>query len=308
MAVEQVGFKTSMFGFRKDDVLACIDRISAENLAVQQQAEARAKELTEALEAAQAEKDVQGRALCEKKEEIEVLETALATQTEVAAQAMEQVNSLTQALAVAETAVRDYKGRLFTSEGQATVLRRDNTRLTETLSQKQQEVERASAMAEAVCAESAAELEKVRTATAKELVAERARLQNENLAVQQEMKVSGADMAQEVLALKDALASLDVKIAASLSDIQRSTKALAQALEATEQNVQHLGIKLEAFPKAVPESAQAREQAKEQPVPHVPRPQVRPRQYSDALPHSPEKTPTISSLLLAKIAKMIGEV
>ncbi len=303
MAIEQVGFKTSMFGFRKDDVLACIDRISAENFAVQQQAEARAQELTDALEAVQAEKDVLGTTLCEKKEEIEALEAALAAQTKVSARAMEQVNTLTQALAAAETSARDYKGRLFTSEGQATVLRRDNTRLTETLSQKQQELEHATTMAEAVCAESAAEVEKARKFAAREIEAERARLQDESLAVQQEMHASGADMAQEVLALKDALTNLDVKIAASLSDIQRSTKALAQALAATEQNVQHLGIKLEGFPNVAAEQVQAVPRA-----PQVPYAQSKPRQHSDALPRHPEKAPTISSLLLAKIAKMIGEV
>ena len=39
MGTENIGFQTALFGFKKQDVLVCIDKLSAESLEQQKQAE-----------------------------------------------------------------------------------------------------------------------------------------------------------------------------------------------------------------------------------------------------------------------------
>lgn len=128
-----MGFKTALMGFNKQDVLACIDRMSAESLEQQRQAEERAAALQDELGQLRSDKyALQGQ--LEESRQQTVREGERADEAENRATALsEQVANLTRR-------ADDYKKRLFTREEEAVVLRRDNTRLTQTLSEKQQEL------------------------------------------------------------------------------------------------------------------------------------------------------------------------
>lgn len=288
MAMEPVGFQTSMIGFRKADVLAYIDRMSAENLAAQKKADEDVQELNRLLATATDEKEVLSVALGEKKEEIALLHKALTTQTELATVAQAQAQVLSNSLEKSEEVAHEYQGKLFAREGEATVLRRDNAKLVDSLAQKQTELDHATA-----------QIESVQQSAKETLASEGQRLAAQNSAMQQDMRDAAGDMAQEVILVKQALAALDARIADSLADLQQSTKALSQVLEVTEHNVQALGVKLEVFPEQI--KTQAAEAPRAAQVPSVKR-----------ATHMPARckvtSPTISSLLLAKITKMIGDV
>ncbi len=327
MAMEQAGFQTAMFGFRKTDVLACIDRMSAENLAVQEAAAATAKSLQDSLAEMRSEKEAlvtekavltgekqllvdEKEALCaetaslrceiaQKDADLLVVQESLVQQIEIAEQAQVRADDLAQELKAAQTSARDYKGRLFTREGEATVLRRDNTRLTQTLSEKQAEIDRVTATAEAVQAESIVQIETARKEASDEIAREMRRVALEQTVVRSSMKESASDMVEDVALLKEALANLDQKIADSLLDLQRSTKSLAQALGTTEENMQNLGVKLVQFPRKVePVST----------VPHKEKPVYKPTPKTAKFTYQCKaKQASISSLLLAQISKMMGE-
>ncbi len=321
-----------MLGFRKADVLACIDRMSEESRAAQQQAEQESKALEETITDLQAQKDDLSAQIQEKDATLEVLQQekdalsanlqeknvalialnqSLSEQESVATKAVAKADTLMQLLRTAEVSAHDYKSRLFTREGEMTVLRRDNTQLTESLSSKQKELEAASEEVAQAHREAAQEIETVRAtatqelaetreAVAAELASEKQRIKNEHLVAQEQMKQSASDMAQEVVVLKQALADLDQKIGDSLQDLQRSTQMLTQALETTEDSVQRLGGKAEIFPERATVHAHA-PVAPVAPAAQMARPAVR------SAAKRKEKPQSISNLLLTQIARMIGE-
>ncbi|MFI3168989.1 MAG: hypothetical protein R3Y06_03485 [Faecalibacterium sp.] len=295
MAAEQAGFKTSVLGFRKADVLACIDRISAENLEMQEKAEKRAKELEEMLATVRTEKDGVCVQLAEKEAELLVLQDALTQQDAVVKVHEESLAELTKELKAAQTSAHDYKARLFEREGEATLLRRDNTQLTEVLAEKQKEMDRVTLEANEVQRVAAHQVELVRAEAAAKIDAEAKRLQMDHQRVQAQMKGSATDIAHEVVQLKAALSVLDEKIATSLSDMQRSTNALAKALEGTERNVASFGVKLARFPET--EAAPKAE----------PQDQFQNRKTGSA-PSFDVKPASISSFLISKIGKMLGDL
>lgn len=294
MATEQVGFKTSMLGFRKKDVLACIDCMSAENLAVKEQAEARAKELEETLASMRAEKEAADGKVFEKEAEIVLLQEEIAAQKELAAQAFTQLEALKQQVEKAETTSHEYKTRLFNQEKEVMILRRDNTQLTQSASEKQITIEKMEMQMQEVRLESAVQIDEMQTSTAAELTAQRHKLQAEHAEMKDKMQACAVDMVGDVEALKQSLATLESKIESSLLELQHSTKVLAQTLEATEKNVCVLGGKLEVFPQKKPQEPVVNHVAEQASAHSVPKYRSKPQ--------------TISGLLLAKISKMIGEV
>lgn len=257
MAKEQVGFKTSVFGFRKVDVLAYIDCMSAEHLSEQQKEQARVTALEETVSTLTEEKAVLATALSEKKEQIVVFHQALASQTEIAAAAQQKTNELSDALKKAEASARDYQGRLFVREGEATVLRRDNANLTRALTEKQQELERVFAQAETAQREAVAQLELVQGSAQAEIVALNHR----------------ADVQKETLQ----------------QDMQQALEAQRKQFDAEKERE-----RIKAAEKAASAQNYYDNLGKNK------RPCTATRRKTS--------TPTISSLLLAKIAKMIGEV
>ncbi len=349
---EQAGFKTSMFGFRKTDVLACIDRLSAEMLEVQEAATQREHELEESLESACSEKEALAIVAEEKSAEITTLRDAIVQQQALVHTAEAKAVSVQQQLAEAETSAHDYKTRLFASEGEATILRRDNAQLTQAISQKEKALEGCEQEAKmisehaaqqllAVQTQSAQRLQVVQAEVAAQLDTERAEaeerlaamqaqtaaqvaaakeeatakalketqfMQQQNAAMQDKMRASARDMTEDVRLLKEALATLDEKIESSLHDLQRSTDVLSKALEATEQNMQSLGLKLETFPEVhkVP-SGRAAQYHNASASAQVASAHVH-AAHRTSLSKGEPKTPTISSMLLAKIGKMISEV
>ena len=136
-----MGFKTSLLGFHKGDVLACIDRMAAENLEQQRQAEQRAAALEDQLGTLKAEKDGLETRLEESTHAVVQAAEQAAAQQKRAEEAETRATALNEQLTHMETRAQDYKKRLFVREEEAVVLRRDNTRLTETLREKQQELE-----------------------------------------------------------------------------------------------------------------------------------------------------------------------
>lgn len=228
MEQQNIGFKTSLLGFNKNDVLACIDRMSAENLEQQKQAEERAAELQEQLGMLRSEKYALQGQLNESRQQTEQ-EGARANEAENRATALsEQVENLTRR-------ADDYKKRLFVREEEAVVLRRDNTRLTQTLSEKQQELEQM--LGELNAAKQHCEAEIAR------------------------MKQEAADLAAGAAAEAEQRVQEAAQVAAQVVE---QTKAQAKAdVDAALENADQLVCKARLQAKAASEAAEARAAEKE---------------------------------------------
>ncbi len=246
MAENKAGFGTALFGFQKADVLACIDRMSAQALEQQEEAARQMQALNESLDALRSEKEALLQEGEEKTEEIARLNAEIEAHKAQIEQQNEKAAALAEALRVAEVSARDYKNRLFTREEEAVLLRGENAQLTQALSSKQREVEQADMQAHLAQQSARDEIAQVQS---------RAEQEKEQVRVQ--MQGSATAMVEDLAALKNDLAILDRRLVDSMAEMQRSTQTLAKALEMTEQNVERLGAKLVDFP-----------QVQETPAPH----------------------------------------
>lgn len=300
MSAEQAGFKVSMLGFRKADVLACIDRMSAEHQDAQTQAAEQMKTLEEMLAALRTEKDALALKEEEQSAEMQTMQDAIIQQHSLVLQAQDKAQALEEELLQVKEQAHEYQTRLFAREGEVTALRRDSAQLNETVLSQKAALECLTQEEQSIRQQATLEIQAANTQADYQVQQEKNRLHHENELLRGKMKESASDMAQEIVVLKDALTALDEKIESSLFDLQRSTNALSKTLEATEQNVERLGIKLEHFPdrtnlsgyKQTPQSAS----------------QTNHQQRTASSVSCKGKAYTISSLLLTKIGKMIGEL
>ena len=264
-------FKTSLMGFRKAQVLAYIDELSAKALETQKQQEQAAEALRRELENAKADNGVlleKTREVCDK----------LTSEEKRAEEAESRARAASEQLLHMEETASGYKSRLFTKEQETVVLRADNARLTEQLEQQHRQLEQALADLEAARAEGE----------------EKARFDQTRRTQQESARQSAQQMADTVLLLRSQLEQVDRQIAEAAERLQRATGAIYTALGETEQNLAALGAQADSFPKPLPE----------QPAP----PKAQPRPGRDKRP--PRRTArrrTVSESLLELLERALKE-
>ncbi|HJB22441.1 MAG TPA: hypothetical protein H9773_12185 [Candidatus Fournierella merdavium] len=302
-------FKTSLMGFRKAQVLAYIDEMSAKALETQKQQEEAAEALRKELESAKADNDL----LLEKTKEVC---DKLTSEEKRAGEAERRARAVSEQLLHMEETANGYKSRLFTKEQETVVLRADNARLTEELEQQHRQLEQARAELDAARAEaeekarlgreelerqrSAFEAEKQadrqqmdqqREAAQRQLELEKARLDQSRRTQQETARASAQQMADTVLLLRSQLEQVDRQIADAADRLQKATGAIYTALGETEQNLVTLGAQAESFPKPLPEQ-----------------PKARPRPERDKRPpRRPARRRTVSESLLDLLERALKE-
>lgn len=141
---QEIGFKTALWGFKKEDVLQCIESISAEKETIAADAEAIRAQLDEL----QQERDALAEKITEGNRLIEQLAGQVAEAQTRAADAESSSSELAERLRKAEESTRTYCSRLFTKEQQIIGLQKDNESLAQRLTEQQQMLEEARAAAE----------------------------------------------------------------------------------------------------------------------------------------------------------------
>ncbi len=145
MANETIGFRTSLFGFEKKDVLACIDRLSAES----QKAEAAAKAQIEALHATPPPPPAENCALQKRVEENTGLMSQMAHQVKSEQDRAREAEAKTAECEEKNAALdgqnQEYKRRLFQSEEENVRLHHENDALQQQCSDKQAQLEKQTA-------------------------------------------------------------------------------------------------------------------------------------------------------------------
>lgn len=289
-------FKTAAFGFKKAQVLAYIDELSARTLEEQKRHEEAAAALQSQLDALKADNDL----LVEKTREV----CERLTQQEKRAEEAEcRAKAAGEQLLHMEETANSYKSRLFTREQETVVLRSDNARLTQELEEQHRQLEEARARLEALQAESeelarrgredlarqqeafeqkkqedARRLEEEKQQAERQVELERARIAQAQRAQQESARESARQMADTVLLLRSQLEQVDRQIADAAERLQRATGAIYAALGETEENLQTLGAQADSFPKPLAASQKqekARPRAEKRPPrPHPPRPRT----------------------------------
>lgn len=131
MTRRDVRLRTSWFGYRKLDVINCIEHLCA----LSDAEERLARETQQGLEADMAQTQQENRALRQE------LARKAAAQTVTAAQAdsmRQQMEKLTRRLAAAKAQIRRYQTRLFAYERSMIALRKENAELEAKYNQAQQ--------------------------------------------------------------------------------------------------------------------------------------------------------------------------
>lgn len=299
-----VGFRTSLFGFKKADVLACIEKMAAEAKQKEDEAQSRAQELQKTVDGLKENETI----LLEKTRDIC---DQLSDQNKRNAEIEKQAGELREQLRRSEDEAVLYKKRLFAKEQEALLLKGDKADLQQQLERQRQAAEQAQAAQQqaqrqmeqkVAAAEESARQEVFAVEENAEQRVEQARQQAQKEAVHQKavMAAGAQDIADSVSVLKTQLAEVDAKIAAAASELQRTTAALHAALDGTEQNLELLGAQMRQFPQPapgakLPEPAPAQQEAQPEPPAQKVQPQTTAERRS------------LSALLLDKLARMLGE-
>lgn len=291
------GFKTSLFGFKKADVLACIEKMAAEAKQKEDEAQSRAQELQKTVDGLKENETI----LLEKTRDVC---DQLSAQNKRNAEIEKQAGELREQLRRSEDEATLYKKRLFAKEQEALLLKGDKADLQQQLEQQRQAAEQAQRQMEqkVAAAEESARQDIFAAEENAEQRVQQARQQAQKEAVHQKavMAAGAQDIADSVAVLKSQLAEVDAKIAAAASELQRTTAALHAALDGTEQNLELLGAQMRQFPQPapgakLPEPAQDEQEARQEPPAQKAQPQTTAGRRS------------LSALLLDKLARMLGE-
>lgn len=289
-------FKTSAFGFKKAQVLAYIDQLTAQNLAEQQQHTEKAQALQKDLDELKADNQL----LLEKTKEVC---DKLTHQQQLAGEAESRARAVSEQLQHMEQTASGYKSRLFTKEQETVVLRAENARLLAQLADQQAQLEQAQQQAQQIREQSEEQarqlgrqlenerrrldeeaqqanrqLARQKEDAAQQLELEKARLAQAQRTQQQKARQSAQQMADTVLLLRSQLDQVDAQIAQAAARLQKATSAIYAALGETEQNLETLGAQAQSFPQ--PLAAQPAPKPPRRAAP--PRP-VRRRTVSDGL-------------------------
>lgn len=302
------GFRTALFGFKKTDVLACIEKMAAEGQEKEQKAEAHAKELEASVDSLRTDQDI----LLQKTRE---LCSQLTEKDKRTAELESQAEALREQLRRSEDEAGLYKKKLFTKEQETIGLRKENADLTSRLRRQEQAAEEAQDARQqaqrqmelqVAAAEESANL-KVLSAeeNAERRIAQaQQQAQLEAVHARAAMTAGAQEIADSVSILKEQLADVDAKIAAAAGELQRTTAALHAALNGTEENLLLLGAQMQQFPQPAPgaKPPAAPKEPQEAAAKKEPRPARGAESEGQGSVHK-----SLSALLLDKLTRMLSE-
>ena len=264
LAQEQ-GFRSSLFGFDKNDVLAYMNALATENQRQRAEYQESIRQLQSQVDRLTGEQNAAR--LC-----VDKLQQDLET-------AIQRADAAEQRLAAAEEETRSESARRQTTQDALNRAQLHARDLEQEIVRLQQELEAQQAAAEGEMAEAGiapadpladARLEARRLLADARLYAENAekRLQQEADAQKQRMAEHAAGISAGVLLLRSRLARVDDKLSAATLDLENATAAIYEALDAADQDLDALGAHMHAFADGHPETDPV-------PPPAVPAPRAR---------------------------------
>ncbi|MEG0305579.1 MAG: hypothetical protein RR764_08685 [Oscillospiraceae bacterium] len=321
--VTQRVFRTTMFGFKRDEVLEYIERITSENTVNITQLTQQVEKLEKEYATSKDDNDI---LLLKIKEASETLQS----EKQLAAQTAEELAQLRIKLEDTTQEMAGYKSRLFSREQETVVLKADNSRLNTTIDsltlsvgkyearKEELALQEEKARQEAQCiiknAQLAADAEKKDILSAARDESERAQqearmvidkagddalaliaaAEREKNDAKQMINSSAVGIAESIAVLKTELSQVDAKIAAATEELQRATVSITLALEGTERNLETLGVQVRKFP----EPAKAAHFAD--------KPIAQPQLHKQPMSHSPRRH-SVSEAILDGLTRILGD-
>lgn len=268
--VQEQGFRSSLFGFDKDDVLAYVSALAAENQQQLQMHEEQQRQLQAQLDKLRSEQS-NARACVEK------LQQQLSEAEERAALAEKQYDEITAKLADAEKRAADASARSRENQQAANEWQfkcRDLQRQLDAAAAEKPVMPVVPAAPVSTDTPAEARLEARRILADARITAENAekRLAEQADEQKRRMAENARGIAAGVMVLRDRLARVDARLDAASLDLENATAAIYDALAQTEQDLRTLGVRMDDFrkapdaPSARPEPEPARQKATAQAV------------------------------------------
>ena len=289
--IQEQGFRSSLFGFDKNDVLAYMNTLA--NEAQQQELEYQQK-----LQALQARVDALGSEHSGADAQAASLQERLTAAEQRAEAAEAKQRELTQTLEDVQKQVDTYRDAQKESQKSANMwqlkchdLQQQNETLTQQLAAARQ-LNAAPAPTPDVVREAKLEAQKI-LADAK-LYAESAEKELKQQADTQKSRMAenARGIASGVMLVRDRLARVDQRLSAATLDLDNLTLAIYQALDETEAELKELGLDMRDYAQGTPETDIPVEPVpvEEPPAPvQQPVAQAQPVQQPQAAPPKPEK-------------------
>ena len=282
-SIQEQGFRSSLFGFDKNDVLAYMNALADET-------QQREMEYEQKLQSLQTDLDAQRQARTDADARVQALqaEAAAATQRADAAEARRREGE--EQLKTLQKQLDTYQNGQKESQKNANIWQlkcHDLQQQVEDLQQQLADAQRQGAAASAPDAVREAKLEARKILADAHLYAESAEkeLRQQAEAQKSRMAENARGIAAGVMLVRDRLARVDQRLSAATLDMEGLTRSIYQALDDAEAELRELGVGMKAFAKGTPEqddpAPQFRARASAQPV--------RPRR--SAPPPPPAKTP-----------------
>ena len=263
-------FHSEMFGFKRDEVLACIERISNENLTRQKQLEINIEELKRRLHNAEQDNST---LLLKTKQVCDQLKNEQAR----AEQAVQEIAQLRLQTENAAGEMSSLRLQLAEKEREVLSLKADNARLNKTVNSLTQsvteyesqqsvlkeKVELARAEADSAVAAARQRVEAAkREAEAQSMVIKAkaedeariltAKARQEKTDSKKMISEAADNIAASIVVLKSQLAAVDEKLLAATGNLQKATGCIQAALGNTEKDLVTLGVQMEKFPTPLP--------------------------------------------------------
>ena len=252
-AVQEQGFRSSLFGFDKDDVLAYVSALAAENQQQAQLYEEQQRQLQAQVDKLKAEQ-VNARACVEK------LQQQLTEAEERAALAEKQYDEIAAKLADAEKRAADASARSRENQQAANEWQfkcRDMQRQLDAAAAEKPVLPVVPAAPVNTDTPAEARLEARRILADARITAENAEKRLAEQADEQKRRMAdnARGIAAGVMVLRDRLARVDARLDAASLDLENATAAIYEALSQTEDDLRALGVEMSEFrhaPDATP--------------------------------------------------------
>ena len=255
-AVQEQGFRSSLFGFDKDDVLAYVSALAAENQQQAQLYEEQQRQLQAQIEKLKAEQ-VNARACVEK------LQQQLTEAEERAALAEKQYDEIAAKLADAEKRAADASARSRENQQASNEWQfkcRDMQRQLDAAAAEKPVLPVVPAAPVNTDTPAEARLEARRILADARITAENAEKRLAEQADEQKRRMAdnARGIAAGVMVLRDRLARVDARLDAASLDLENATAAIYEALSQTEDDLRALGVEMSEFrhaPDAPPKAS-----------------------------------------------------
>ena len=300
--VQEQGFRSALFGFDKDDVLAYVSALAAENQQQAQLHEEQCGQLQAQLDKLKAEQ-ANARACVEK------LQQQLAEAEDRAALAEKQYDEIAAKLADAEKRAADASARSRENQQAANEWQfkcRDLQRQLDAAAAEKPVMPVVPAASVNTDSPAEARLEARRILADARITAENAekRLAEQADEQKRRMAENARGIAAGVMVLRDRLARVDARLDAASLDLENATAAIYEALSQTEADLRALGVEMSDFrraPDAPPKPAAPAPVPAPAPASAAPEPPARQKATAQAVqrPASSRKAP-VRGVLRAK--------